>query len=420
MLAEFGADREQKLILRRLPTVLDYPTWSPDGQRIAYTSIDSAIASPTGSDAKIMEVRIADGVERVLSSLWGFAKQPVWLGDGSGLVVSARGQDESGLFHLWYVSYPAGVVRKISEGLHNHVGASVTNDSRSLVTVEENTFFSIWRTHSARPEEPSQVVSVCGWSAPRWTPGQRIVFEEELDGRRSLWMVDADGKNRRELTSSGNSFDHSISRNGQKLVWLSDRSGSPVIWTMDMENGNPIMVAPATGEPVPDLSPDGQWVAFTAVGTEHWATLWRVASSGGTSRQLNDKLWMRPVVSPDGKWIAGYYSDHQLGTQKLPESIGIISADGGQVRKVITLPPSVSLTAGPRWSPDGMELSYIIRGKDGDNIWSQPVTGEAAHQVTQFIGLTLFTFDWSADGKELAFSRGIEARDVVLVQSTNR
>jgi Tol biopolymer transport system component len=189
---------------------------------------------------------------------------------------------------------------------------------------------------------------------------------------------------------------------------------------MDMDKGHPIMLVPATGVPVPSLSPDGRWIAFTAIGTQHWTTLWRTASTGGETRELSDKLWTRPVISPDGQWIAGFYSARQLGTQKFPDSIAVISSNGKQLRMVIPIPSSVSLDAGPRWSPDGRELTYINHGKDGDNIWSQPVDGSTARQVTQFTGLTLFNFDWSADGKDLAFSRGIEARNVVLVEDARR
>src|SRR5438093_8092787 len=105
----------------------------------------------------------------------------------------------------------------------------------------------------------------------------------------------------------------------------SDRSGSPAIWTMDIDGGNLGMVVKASGESFPQLSPEGKWIAFTAMGSEHWTTLWRVASEGGRAIELNNRLWQRPVISPDGKWIAGFYADYQLSTQKFPESIAMMS-----------------------------------------------------------------------------------------------
>jgi Tol biopolymer transport system component len=145
-----------------------------------------------------------------------------------------------------------------------------------------------------------------------------------------------------------------------------------------------------------------------------------VGSKGGRPIQLNDKLWIRPAISPDGKWIAGFYADQQLSTDKEPTSIAVIGIDGGPPRKVIPVSSSVSISAGVRWNPDGLQLTYVDGRNDGDNIWSRPLDGGAPHQVTHFHGDALFSFGWSRDGKQLVFSRGIEARDLVLLQDAKR
>jgi eukaryotic-like serine/threonine-protein kinase len=421
IVADLEAGGEQTLISRKLPRVLDYPAWSPDGQVIACTDTDSAVASTKGSDTRIIEVRVVDRAQKILSAhAWGFVRQLAWLGDGRGLVMSARGQKESGTFRVWYVSYPDGNERKVTEGLNSQMGASVSADSRQIVTVEESSFSSsIWRASSVRFQDPQLVVSgSSGWSAPGWTRQRRIVFEEELNGRRSIWTVDADGTNRKELTLTGNNYDPSVSRNGGTVAWVSDRNGSPAIWTMDMDGGNLAMVVKASGESFPQLSQDGKWITFTVIGSEHWTTLWRVASAGGQAIQLNNRLWQRPVISPDGKWIAGFYAEHQLSTQKFPEYIAIIGIDGGQVRKMLPIPLSVSLSAGIRWSPDGRQLTYVNRGKDGDDIWSFRLDNGAPQQITHFHGLVVIGFDWSPDGQQLVFSRGVQTREVVLVEDT--
>jgi Tol biopolymer transport system component len=246
----------------------------------------------------------------------------------------------------------------------------------------------------------------------------QIAFEEELDGRESLWTVDTQGGNRRQLTLSGNDYDHSISRNGHKVAWVSDRNGSLAIWAMDIDGGNLAMVVKASGESFPQLSPDGKWIAFTVVGAEHWPTLWKVASSGGPAIQLSNRLWQRPVISPDGKWVAGLYADRQLSTQKFPENIAVIGINGGPLRKAFPIPLSVDLQAGVRWSPDGRQLTFVDRGKDGDNIWSFRLADASLHQLTNLHGVDLISFDWSPDGTQLAFSRGGQTRDVVLIEDT--
>jgi len=130
-------------------------------------------------------------------------------------------------------------------------------------------------------------------------------------------------------------------------------------------------------------------------------------------------LWLHPSVSPDGKFIAGFYADEELGTQRTPTSIAVIPSDGGHPLRVIPITLSVSTKPGLRWTPDGAQLLYVDGRKDGDNLWSQPLSGGPPHQLTQFHSDTLFSFDWSRDGKQLLFNRGVEARDVVLVQDVH-
>jgi Tol biopolymer transport system component len=321
--------------------------------------------------------------------------------------------------HLWHVSYPAGNARQITEGIDREVGVSVSADSLQIVTVQENVFSSIWRM--PLEHSPELVASgKSGSSAPIWTPDGRIVFEEELDGRRSIWIVSEDGAHRRQLTHEGNSYDHSVSADGSKLAFVSDRSGIPAIWVTDLEGQNAVMVSKATGEPVPALSPNGNWVAFTAIGSQHWTTLWRVNSSGGQPVELSDKLWLRPVISPDGKWVSGFYEDHARGTQTIPSSVAVIPSNGGRASKIIPIPQSVSLSAGLRWSRDSRHLTFVDKRSDGDNIFSLSLNGGPPHQMTHLKGAEIFSFDWSPDGKQLVLSRGMLSRDVVLVEDTGR
>lgn len=434
LIADLDSGTERPIISRKLPKVLDYPGWSPDGRTIAFTDTDSSVASPRGSNARLMQVQLSDSREAVLSSqTWGFLRDLVWVHDQRGLVISARSPEESGFFHLWYVPYPDGIARQITEGIYRQRGVSISADSRQIVTVQESAFSSIWRVRSLRNLTPEPVVSgESGTSAPVWTKSGRIVFEEELNGRRSIFSVNADGTNRKELTGTGNNYDASVSGNGELLAFVSDRSGTPAIWTMDLESGKSQLLTKATGEPipqlstdatgaaVPQLSPDGTWIAFTAIGSGHWTTLWRIPSVGGQAKELNDKFWLRPLISPDGDWIAGFYDDGQLNTQTKPTSIAVISSNGGTPQKVFHIPFSVVVSGGIRWSRDGRALCYINSGKGGSNIWEQPISGGPPRQITSFEGVDLFSFDWSPDGKQLTFSRGLQARDVVLVEDIRR
>ena len=417
IVADLDSGRERRLSSRKLPNVLDYPAWSPDGRIIACTALDTSLVSAKGSDARIIGISVENGSERALSvQTWAFIRQLAWLGNGTGLVMSARDQESASL-HVWLVSYPEGMARKLTGGLNSQTGVSVSADSRQLVSVEANTVSSIWRFRGMPGQQPEPVVSgSTASSPPRWTPDGRIVYEQELNGDTNIWIVDAAGTHQKQLTTAGNNDQSSVSASGRTIVYISDRSGSPAIWIMDIDGGHQTMVTKAWPNTMPELSPDGKWIVYTAIGSGRWTTLWRVASGGGPAVELNDRLWQWPAVSPDGKWIAGFYASQRLSTQTEPNNLAVIPIDGGSPVKVIPISTSVSPLGAVRWTRDGRQLSYLDNGRDGANIWNQPLDGSPPHQVTQFHGAALFDFDWSHDGQQLLFRQGVQARDVVLIQ----
>lgn len=417
IVADLDSGAERQIASRKLPRVLDYPAWSPDGLTIACTDTDSATASAAGSAARLIAVRVDDRTESGVSNrTWPFIKQVAWMSGGRGLVMTARDQ-QTGAHHIWHVSYPSGFGRQVTGGLDSQLGVSISADASRIVSVEERAFFGIWRMRSATTENADPVSPESeNCEAPVWTPDGHIIFKHLLNGQLQIWSMAADGTDRKQLTSVGNNYYPSISGDGHMLAYVSDRGGSLAIWTMDVDGGNAAMVAEA-GRILPQISPDGKWIAFTAVGSRGWTTLWKVASNGGRAVQLNDGLWWgQPSISPDGKWIAGFHAALPSSTQKLPNNIAVISADGRELSKVIPIPPSVSVEAGIRWSADGRELSYVDQRKEGDNVWSRPLDGGAPRQLTYLHGYELFNFDWSRDRNQLVLSRGLKARDVVLIE----
>jgi Tol biopolymer transport system component len=140
--------------------------------------------------------------------------------------------------------------------------------------------------------------------------------------------------------------------------------------------------------------------------------LWRVPIEGGQPEQLTDYPSVCPVVSPDGKWISTYY---RLET-KAPWRLGIVPFNGGPPVKSFEVPQGVLFQSLVRWTPDGSSLAYILH-KDGlSNIWTQPLAGGPARQLTNFKSDQIFWFEWSPEGRQLGVSRGAITSDVVMIR----
>jgi Tol biopolymer transport system component len=163
----------------------------------------------------------------------------------------------------------------------------------------------------------------------------------------------------------------------------------------------------------PVCSPDGKWVVYDSMSNAGW-TLWRVPVEGGAAQQLTDYYSTLPAISPDGRWIACFYYP-----EPNQRRIGIIPFAGG--RPVTTLDlqrvmaPSLGSAIGVQWTPGGRALAYVDVRKGVSNIWTQPVEGGPARQLTDFRSGQVFSFAWSRDGKQLALARGTVTSDVVLI-----
>ncbi len=163
----------------------------------------------------------------------------------------------------------------------------------------------------------------------------------------------------------------------------------------------------------PQFSGDGKWVIYQHSDPASPGTLWKVPIEGGTAVLITDRVLMRPAVSPDGNWIAGWYGDSQ---QNGAWRLGVLPfATGGLVR-IFEVPPTVQVNWDVliRWSADGRGLTYVDHRGGFDNLWSQPLDGGAPKQVTNLKDSRIFSFDWSRDGR-LLVSRGVQTNDVVLI-----
>ena len=116
-----------------------------------------------------------------------------------------------------------------------------------------------------------------------------------------------------------------------------------------------MMALKRVGEPAP--SPDGKWVAFTAVDVNLEADtrtphIWLVPIAGGEARQVTQgKGEQRPKWSPDGKHFL-YVMDGQVHVLDFDAASG--KAPGG--RQVTQLSTGAD---GALWSPDGKNILFV-------------------------------------------------------------
>lgn len=414
VLAQTGAGEERELVSRAgdLPFRSLSPSWSADGTRIAV----SAVTNPNGEEYGLFVVSADSGEIKPLTSLrWGHIASTMWFPDGSGLAMVAKGPEAFDGFQLWHVAYPNGEVHKILSDLESYGSAlSLSADGKMLLAVQEQKINNVWVAPSNNLSQARQITFSSkgrrdGWGSIEWTPEGKLLYGSIIKNSATIWTMNVEGQDQKQLTSTGYTDSYVSTADGRFIVFQSNRSGAFEVWRSLSDGTEMKQLTAGANNREPHLSPDGQWIVYSST-QGGMTSLWRVEAEGGDPVQLTDQAAWAPRISPDGKLIA-------CGYQAQPDSpkiqLAIISREGGRPIKLFDVPRLANFNIGIRWTPDGTAVTY----RDWANgIWRQALSGGPAQRLAGLPEEKLFAYSWSQDGKQFAFVRGIEVRDVVLLQ----
>ncbi|MAF12776.1 hypothetical protein CMK11_20185 [Candidatus Poribacteria bacterium] len=195
--------------------------------------------------------------------------------------------------------------------------------------------------------------------APRWSPDHsKIVFHAssgDPSGWGEIWVMDAVGGDRQQLTTSGVNYTPSWSPDGSQIAYGHKVDGTSDVWVMDGDGGNAYnLTQHGTGNvQYSDWSPDGAWIVYATnadglggIGDDAL----RVARVDGTINNGvgNTSQAGYPRYSPDGTEIAYYVA-----------GAGIFAAppSGGAPRAILAASGDYPVQA--TWRPDGSALMYM-------------------------------------------------------------
>ena len=412
MVADASGGNARELIRRdgKLNFQLDAVAWAPDGASIAAVGTNRETFRAT-----VLLVNAETGAAQPVGTHeWRSVSYVAWNPGGTHLLVN--GVESSGAetsSQIFAVSVPDGAVTRITNDLSTYSGLSVAADGASFVTVRNETRSRIWTVTDGRIDDAREITAGAGTddgvTGVAWTPDGRLVHASSSGGNLDIWIMNADGSNRVQLTNTpDDEMSPVVTGDGKYIVFISTRGGPRTVYRMGVDGSAQTALVANPVAYRPTVSGDSRWVYYTDMERRNF----RIAIEGGTPEPLNEltaggrplpPLFHEPIPSPDGKLVAGHYQDPDAQGER----IVLLSLDPKVPERRF---PNVSPSA--RWSPDGRSLLYFQRG----NLYRQVLAGTTpAVQLTKFQDGQIFAFATSPDQKRLAIVRGQVASDVVLV-----
>ncbi|TYP91292.1 protein of unknown function (DUF5050) [Fodinibius salinus] len=231
----------------------------------------------------------------------------------------------------------------------------------------------------------------------------QIAFTSGRDGDGEVFLMNTDGSSPTKLTDNSDAdFAGPISPTGTKIAFVSNRGGSGYhLYVMDADGSN-IQQLTSSGAQVVltggvSWSPDGSSLAFVD-GRSGNNEIYTIGADGSGEQRLtnNSAADNFPHWSPDGSKVL--YTSATDGDQE----IYTMNPDGTG-RQQLTTDTDANLT--PRWSADGSKIAFSSDRSGNNELYTMNTDGTGVQQVTSDPGTDIYP-SWSPDGSELAFYTG--------------
>ncbi len=370
------------------------PSWSPDGQRILFTS-------DRGGTDNVWTMK-ADGTDLypLTTEKDNLMNLGAYSPDGEYIVARKRLTDRSsiGTTELWLVNVHGGSgvqltkkddIAEVSEPVFSPDGRYIYFSARpSRYSYNRNVYAGIYQIRRYDRETGDFLTITDGYGGsgrPQLSPdGRTMAFIRRDRLKTVLYLFDIERRTERPLWDgldqdmqenfawTGIYPNYSFTPDGKSIVITAGGK----FWSVDVATGTPKAI-PFTAQveqvitkalrfprdiasdtfPVrmiawPVQAPDGKSLLFSAIGS-----LWSMPLPNGTPRKLASEggLAYSPSFSRDGRTIAYVsWSDTEGG------HVWTMPAAGGRSKRLTTLPAQY---ANPAFSPDGTKIA-VIRGNN--------------------------------------------------------
>ena len=328
-----------------------------------------------------------------------------WLPDGSGLLLAGL-DGESLLGQIWFVSYPQGEVRRFSNDLSDYelCCLEITRDGRSLLALRDTRLSEVWLA-KGDGSDPQQITSSQNLGFDLLWLGSQLA----ATNLQSQWFGIAlkGGPIAPLFNDHEFRFQMSACPQGNRIVYDTVRNSNVELWSSDDDGANAVKITDKPTFAGGVCGPDAKSVLYA-----NQDGVWRSPLAGGTPEKTDSPRAFLGF-SPDGQLM--FYTSQEVANGAMRARFVITPANRPQT--VLHSLESPYGFRNPRFSPDGQAIAMLLNRNRASNIWEVPLSGSAPFPVTKFTTGHMFSYSWSKDGKQLAFSRGQIKTDVILMSN---
>jgi eukaryotic-like serine/threonine-protein kinase len=303
---------------------------SPDGKWVL-------LANQMNEKAEIVQCRVVpfdgNGGEQLVGPAGATCTTGAWSPDGKWIYLSTN---QGGRFHIWRQRFPGGEPEQVTSGPTEEEGIAMAPDGKSFLTSVGTRYWTLWM-HDAKGEH--QMSSEGDAFFPTFSRDGTKLFYLKRTGQNNvaeLWSIDlTSGRSDRVVPGYGIDAtfpdyfaSYAVTQDGNRVAFLKrDAKGISHLWIASTDHRTaPQQLASVENEDSPMFLPNGDLVYRASEGGKNYIYT-RQPDGTGRKKLLQEPILDLTAVSPDGRWIVVFEKydadkDHPYRTVAYPAGAG--------------------------------------------------------------------------------------------------
>lgn len=211
-------------------------------------------------------------------------------------------------------------------------------------------------------------------SSPAYSTDGRIAYDAEVDGNRDIYTINANGSHKVRLTENpAEDQSPSWSPDG-RIVFVSDRDSRPAfdLYVMNADGSGVERLTSSGVNGVPRFSPDGTRIAFHS-GRDIYVLDLATRQLHQLTTEAGGGDGLCPTWSPNGRRIA--FMSARNGRMQ----IFVMNADGSDPQSIVTMPTGSAID--PQWSPKDGRILFVHVPEDAPRLDERTSRSRAIYVV---------------------------------------
>ncbi len=435
-----GSDQQMLLAADDINAVaISLGDWSPDSTKLAilYPRVD--IRDEAGRndspyfvavlDTSDLKIPAKDRVKDIYQGEWGNDPGIVhWTADGNGLIFTANKLGSPLKADIFYISYPGGALRQLTDDAVNYLDLEVASDGKSVIAKTDIQLTSLWSLDPTT-KSAKRLTSEDKTVFPNFLSASndgRLYFLKRGKGADDFYSMNQDGTDQKKLFSRTGTVDgFHVTPDGKYIVanaWPPSGPGTN-LYRMNLDGSGEIQLTNVNDTfNVGGRTTASGYVWFfrqTGFGNSKPLEIMRVPVGDGPEEKVERlepafrNVW--PIPSPDEKYLAYFAVLRNEDAATLKALVRVVELKDGVAGKKIFEMDAARISR-VRWTPDGKAIVFE-RDSGHHDLFKIDIGSKKETQLSEFeTNMDTWDYVWSQDGTKVLLFKSSGLSSLVRIK----